>query len=105
MVVVLILNDPCAKLCVPDVVKNMSAKVFNVILITNEIRCTKWHKTCKCKYRLDASIYNNKQDGMKINADVNVKNWSKKEYEIKDLFGIQVIVNLNVINHVMLENI
>ena len=27
----------------------------------NEIRHMKWHKTCKCKCRVDASIYNNKQ--------------------------------------------
>ena len=45
------------------------------------------------------------KEGMKINADVNVKNWLAKEYVIKDLFGIQVIVNVDVINHVKLENI
>ena len=43
--------------------------------------------------------------GMKINADVNVKNWLIKECGTKDLSGIQVIVNVNVINYVMLENI
>ena len=45
------------------------------------------------------------KDGMKINADVNAKYWLTKKYVIKDLFGIQVIVNVNVINYVMLENI
>ena len=44
------------------------------------------------------------KDGVKINADVNAKDWLTKEHEIKDLFGIQVIVNTNVISHVMLEN-
>ena len=44
-----------------------------------------------------------KNDGMKINADVNAKN--TKEYVIKDLIGILAILNVNVINHVMLENI
>ena len=39
------------------------------------------------------------KDVMKINADVNAKNWLTKEYGIKDLFGIQVIVNVNTINH------
>ena len=33
-----------------------------------------WHETCKCKCRLDESVCNNKQRGMKINEDVNVKN-------------------------------
>ena len=28
---------------------------------TNETRHIKWHETCKCKFRLDASVYNNKQ--------------------------------------------
>ena len=43
--------------------------------------------------------------GMNINADVNTNNLLTKEYVIKDLFGIQLIVNINVINHVILENI
>ena len=43
--------------------------------------------------------------GMNINADVNTNNLLAKEYVIKDLFGIQLIVNINVINHVILENI
>ena len=32
------MNDPYAKLCVPDVVKNINVKVFNIILRTNETR-------------------------------------------------------------------
>ena len=28
---------------------------------TNETRHTKWHETCKCKHRLDASVCNTKQ--------------------------------------------
>ena len=28
---------------------------------TNEMRHIKWHETCKCKCRLDASVCNNKQ--------------------------------------------
>ena len=45
------------------------------------------------------------KDGMKTNADVNVENELTKEYVINNLFGIPVIVSVNVINHVMLENI
>ena len=36
-------------------------KVFHLISRTNETRHIKWHKTCKCKCRLDSSICNNKQ--------------------------------------------
>ena len=41
---------------------------------TNETRHVKWHETCKCKCRLDASVCNNKKVGIIINVDVNVKN-------------------------------
>ena len=44
------------------------------------------------------------RDGLKIKVDVNEKNWLTKEYVIKNLIKILVIVNMNVINHVMLEN-
>ena len=71
---------------------------------TNETRHIKCHETYKCRCRLDASFSNNKQRWIKIKADVNVKNWSTKEYVIRDLFGILAIVNVNVINYVMLEN-
>ena len=46
-----------------------------------------------------------KKDRIMINADVNAKNWLTKEFRINSLFGIRVIVNVNVINHVMLENV
>ena len=55
------INDPYAKLCVPDVVKNMNIKVFNLMSRTNETRHVKWHETCKSKCRLDASVSNSKQ--------------------------------------------
>ena len=55
------INDPYTKLCVPDVVKNMNIKVFNLMSRTNETRHVKWHKTCKCKCRLDASVFNSTQ--------------------------------------------
>ena len=98
-------NDPYAKICVPDQIKDTNVKVFNLMSRTNETRHIKWHKTCKCKCRLDASICNNKQRWNVINADVNVKNQLTKECVIKDLFSILVIVSVNVINHVILENI
>ena len=55
------INDQYAKLCVPDVVKNLNAKIFNLMSRTNEKRHIKWHETCKWKCRLDATVCNNKQ--------------------------------------------
>ena len=45
------------------------------------------------------------KDGIMINADVNAKDWLIKVYAIKDLFGILVIVSVNVINCVILMSI
>ena len=55
------INDPYTKICVPDVVKDLDVKVFNLMSRTNETRHIKWHETCKCICRLDAMICNNKQ--------------------------------------------
>ena len=55
------INNPCVKICVPDQIKNTNVKVFNLLSRTNETRHIKWHKTCKFKCKLDASICNNKQ--------------------------------------------
>ena len=46
-----------------------------------------------------------KNVGMMINAGVNAKNALIKVYEIKDLFGILVIVSVYVINPVILVSI
>ena len=55
------INDPQAKICVPDVVKDLNVKVFNLMSRTNETKNIKWHETCKCECRLDAIVCNNKQ--------------------------------------------
>ena len=46
------INDPYAKVCVPDVVKNLNVKVFNLMPRTNKTRHIEWHEMCKCKCRL-----------------------------------------------------
>ena len=43
------INDPYAKLCVPDTIKNINVKVFNLRSKANETRHIEWYKTCKCK--------------------------------------------------------
>ena len=99
------INDPYAKLWVADAAKYLNVRLFNLMSRTNETRYTESHETCKCKCRLNGSACNRNNFGMKVNASVNVKNWSIKVHAIKDLFGIRVIVSVNVINHVMLVSI
>ena len=56
-----IINNPYAKLCVPDAVKNINVKVFSLMSWSNQARLIEWHKSCKCKCRLDGSVCNDKQ--------------------------------------------
>ena len=55
------INDSYGKMCVPDVVKDLNIKIFNLMSRTNETRHIKWREMCKCKCRLDESICDNKQ--------------------------------------------
>ena len=50
------INDPPAKMSIPDVVKNIDLKVYSLMSRTNETRYIKLHEACKCKCRLDASV-------------------------------------------------
>ena len=54
------INEPYAKLFIPDVVKNINIKAFNLMSRNNK-KHVSWHETCTCKCRLDASISDNKQ--------------------------------------------
>ena len=55
------IDNPYAKLCVPDVVKNLDVLAFNLMSRTNETIHIEQYETCKCKCRLDASVCNNEQ--------------------------------------------
>ena len=50
-----------AKLCVPDIVKDMNIKVFNMLSRINETRKMVWCETCKCICRLTCAICNDKK--------------------------------------------
>ena len=99
------ISDPYAKLCLPDVVKNLDFKVFNLVSRTNETRHIKWHEACKCKYRLDASVCDNKQRWNEGKCKCECKELIDKVHGIKDLFGTLVIVNVIVIDLVILVSI
>ena len=99
------INDPYVRICVPDTVKNLNVKVFSVMSRTNETRPIKWHESCKCICRLNENICNNKQRWNKDKCRCKCKELIDKMYAIKDLFGTQVIVSVNAINHLILVNI
>ena len=55
------ISNPYARICVPDIVKDLNVKVFNLMSLNNETRHIKWHETCKCICRLKKIICNSKQ--------------------------------------------
>ena len=67
---------------------------------TNGTRHIEWHITCKCNCRLDSSVCNNKQRWKEEKCTCECKDLINK-----GIFRVLVIVSVNVINHVMLENI
>ena len=46
---------------VPDIIKNLNVKVFNLMSRTTEARHIERQETCNCKCRLDGSVSDNKQ--------------------------------------------
>ena len=55
------INDPMAKLCIPDIVRDMNIKVFNLLARINETKKIVWYETCKCDCRLTSAICNDRQ--------------------------------------------
>ena len=94
------INDPYAKLCVLDVVKNLNVKVFNLISWTNETSHIEWHETCKCKFRLNKSVCNTKQRRNKDKCRCECKGVCDKGF----IWNL-VTVNVNVVNLVILVSI
>ena len=55
------INDPYAKLSVPDIIKDINVKVFNLMSRINETRQIIWYEACKCVCRLTSAICNSRQ--------------------------------------------
>ena len=55
------LDNPMAKLCVPNVIKRVNMQVYNFLMRLNETRNVLWHESCKCLCKLNSSVCNNKQ--------------------------------------------
>ena len=77
------INDPMAKLCVPDIVKDMNIKVYNMLSRINETRKIVWHETCKYICRLTSAICNDKQEWNKNKCTCECKEdlFSKLVYD------------------------
>ena len=82
------INDPYWRICIPDIVKNLNLKVFNLMSRTNEANSIEWHESCKCICRLNAIVCNNKQQ------------WNKNKCRCEILMTLMTLT----IRHVFEEN-
>ena len=55
------ITNPYSKVCVTDITKNVTLKVFDLMILTNKTKQIIIHKSCKCVCRLDSIVCNNKQ--------------------------------------------
>ena len=55
------LDDPMAKMCVPNIIKRVNMKVYNFLMRLNETRNVLWHESFKCVCRLNSLVCNSKQ--------------------------------------------
>ena len=55
------INNPLAKLCVPDITKSINVTVFHLMAIISETRQIVWHETCKCICKLTSAVCNSRQ--------------------------------------------
>ena len=55
------ITNPYAKVCVPDIIKNVTVKMFDLTTLTNIAKQIIFHESCKCICRLDPIVCNSKQ--------------------------------------------
>ena len=67
------INNPMAKLCVPDIVRDMNIKVFSLLARINETRKVVWHETFKCVCRLTSAVCNDRQEWNENNCRCECK--------------------------------
>ena len=47
------ITNPYARVCVPNIIKNITLKIFDLISWKNKTKQIKWHESCRCVCRLN----------------------------------------------------
>ena len=55
------ITNPYYRVCVPDIAKNVTVKIFDLMTLTNKTKQIIIHESCKCICRLDPIVCDNKQ--------------------------------------------
>ena len=65
-------SNPYFKVCLPDPIKNISIKSFDLISKKSILKNISFHRTCKCGVYWMKKFVIIFKNGIKINVDVNV---------------------------------
>ena len=60
------INNPHSKVCIPDIVKNVTVKMFDLMNLENTTEQVKFHESSKCVCKINSSVCSEKQ---KFNKD------------------------------------
>ena len=55
------ITNPYSRVCVLDITKNVTLKIFDLMTLTNKAKQIIIHESCKCICRLDPIVCSNKQ--------------------------------------------
>ena len=42
------ISNPYARVCIPDIIKSCTVKIFDLMSLKNKTKQIKWHESCKC---------------------------------------------------------
>ena len=55
------ISNPHAKVCIPDIVKNVTVKMFDLIYLENTTKQVEFHESCKCVCKINSRVCSVKQ--------------------------------------------
>ena len=55
------ISNPYSKVCIPDIVKNVTVKKFALINLENTTKQVEFHESCKCVSKINSSVCSEKK--------------------------------------------
>ena len=55
------ITNPHSKVCIPDIVKNVTAKMFDLMNLENTKKQVEFHESCECVCKINSSVWSEKQ--------------------------------------------
>ena len=66
------ISNPYSNVCITDIIKNVTVKMFDLIELTNTTKQVEFHESCKCVCKINSTVCKNKQKSNKIKCRCSV---------------------------------